>query len=119
MSVTAPTQIRVNRQSRTVELTWPDGHQHELSAEYLRVHSPSAEVRGHGRGEGALVQGKERVGITEVEAIGHYAVRLVFDDGHNSGIYTWAYLAELGEQRDARWAVYLGRLEKAGISRVP
>jgi len=119
MSVTAPTQIRVNRQARTMELSWPDGHQQELTAEYLRVHSPSAEVRGHGRGEGALVHGKEHVGITEVEPIGHYAVRLVFDDGHNSGIYTWAYLAELGEQRDARWAAYLGRLEKAGISRVP
>ena len=119
MSVTAPTQIRVSTRSRTVEVTWPDGHQHELPAEYLRVHSPSAEVRGHGGGEGALVHGKEGVAITEVEPIGHYAVRLVFDDGHNSGIYTWAYLAELGEQRDARWAVYLGRLEKAGISRVP
>jgi len=117
MSVTAPTQIRVNRQSRTMELTWPDGHQHLLGAEYLRVHSPSAEVRGHGGGEGALVQGKQHVGIIEVEAIGHYAVRLVFDDGHNSGIYTWAYLAELGEQHDVRWAHYLQRLEKAGISR--
>ena len=84
--------------------------------EYLRVYSPSAEVRGHGPGQETLQLGKHEVGITAVEPIGHYAVRLKFDDGHDTGLYTWAYLRELGEMRDAKWQHYLDRLAKLGIA---
>ena len=89
--------------------------EYSLPFEYLRVYSPSAEVRGHGAGQETLQLGKHEVGITAVEPVGHYAVRLRFDDGHDTGLYTWAYLRELGETRDAKWQHYLDRLAKLGI----
>jgi len=111
-SITA-TEIRLRKQSRVLEISFADGQRFELPFEYLRVHSPSAEVQGHGGGEMALVLGKENVVITAVEPIGHYAVRLVFDDGHNTGLYTWRYLHELGAQRAVRWAEYQARRARA------
>ena len=90
-----------------------------LDAEYLRVFSPSAETRGHGPGQEVLQVGKENVAITEVEPVGHYAVRLHFDDGHNTGLYSWRLLYELGEQYEQNWARYLERLQKAGYERKP
>jgi DUF971 family protein len=117
MSLPAPVEIRLRTRSRLLEVSFDDGAHYELPAEYLRVHSPSAEVQGHSAGEGVLVSGKEAVSITRVEPVGHYAVRLVFDDGHDTGLYTWKYLHELGSEREARWATYLRRLEKAGLRR--
>jgi len=110
-----PTAIRARRQSRLLEVTFDDGTRFELPFEYLRVYSPSAEVRGHGPGQETLQLGKHEVGLSAVEPVGNYAVRLVFDDGHDSGIYTWAYLRELGETRAEKWQQYLARLEKLGI----
>ena len=89
--------------------------EYSLPFEYLRVYSPSAEVRGHGAGQETLQLGKHEVAVTAVEPVGHYAVRLRFDDGHDTGLYTWAYLRELGETRDAKWQHYLDRLAKLGI----
>jgi DUF971 family protein len=117
MSVPAPTAIRLRTRSRVLEVSFADGAHFELPAEYLRVHSPSAEVQGHSPGEGVLVTGKEAVGIRAVEPVGHYAVRLLFDDGHDTGLFTWPYLYELGSEREARWLMYLRRLEQAGIKR--
>ena len=117
MSVPAPTAIRLRTRSRLLEVSFDDGTRFELPAEYLRVHSPSAEVQGHSKGEGVLVTGKEQVGIRAVEPVGHYAVRLMFDDGHDTGLFTWKYLYELGSERDARWHMYLQRLEHAGFKR--
>lgn len=117
MSVPAPVEIRLHTLSRMLEVSFDDGARYELPAEYLRVHSPSAEVQGHGSGEGVLVTGKQQVGIRAVEPIGHYAVRLVFDDGHDSGLYSWKYLYELGRNREKNWTAYLGRLAAAGKSR--
>lgn len=111
------TEIRLRRQSRLLDVSFGDGAHFELPFEYLRVHSPSAEVQGHGGGESVLVIGKEAVQIRAVEPVGHYAVRLVFDDGHDSGLYTWAYLYELGTQREPRWSRYLQRLAAAGHAR--
>jgi len=112
-----PTEIRLRRQSRVLLVAFEDGKTFELPFEYLRVHSPSAEVRGHGPGQERLPLGKEAVLITGVEPVGHYAVRLTFDDGHNSGLYTWAYLRELGDEMPSRWQAYLDRLEAAGYPR--
>ena len=117
MSVPAPVEIRLRTKSRLLEVTFADGARFELPAEYLRVHSPSAEVQGHGVEVGVLVTGKEKVGITAVEPIGHYAVRLMFDDDHNTGLFTWKYLHELGSEYEQRWRVYLQRLEAAGVKR--
>jgi DUF971 family protein len=89
----------------------------EYPFEYLRVQSPSAELRGHGPGQERLPLGKEGVAVTRIEPIGHYAVRLVFDDGHNTGLYTWAYLRELGETMNDKWQAYLDRLQAAGYPR--
>jgi DUF971 family protein len=110
-----PTELRLRTKSRLLEVAFPDGSRFELPFEYLRVYSPSAEVRGHGPGQETLQLGKHEVGITKVEPVGNYAVRLVFDDGHNSGIYTWGYLRELGETREQKWQNYLDRLAKLGI----
>jgi len=107
-------EIKLRRRSRMLEVSFDDGARYELPFEYLRVNSPSAEVQGHGSGEGVLVVGKEQVDIRAVEPIGHYAVRLVFDDGHDSGLYTWNYLRELGEQRERKWSEYLQRRARAG-----
>ncbi len=108
-----PTEIRLRRSSRLLEVSFQDGQRFELPFEYLRVHSPSAEVKGHGPGQEVLVLGKENVGIRAVEPVGQYAVRLVFDDGHDTGLYTWAYLYELGLTRATRWARYLERCRSA------
>ena len=117
MSVPAPVEIRLHTLSRKLEVSFDDGARYELPAEYLRVHSPSAEVQGHGTGEGVLVTGKQQVGIRAVEPIGHYAVRLVFDDGHDTGLYTWKYLHELGAQQEERWRRYQQRIQDANTAR--
>jgi len=110
------TDIRLRTKSRLLVVSFDDGAEYSLPFEYLRVYSPSAEVRGHGPGQETLQFGKHEVGITAIEPIGHYAVRLKFDDGHDTGLYTWAYLRELGETRDAKWQHYLDRLAKLGIA---
>src|SRR5438477_10024759 len=109
MSDLIPTELRMRRTSRMREVTFSDGSRSELPFAYLRVHSPSAEVKGHGPGQEVLVLGKENVGIRAVEPVGQYAVKLVFDDGHDTGLYTWKYLHELGREREANWARYLAR----------
>jgi DUF971 family protein len=113
--MTRPTDIKLRSRSRLLEVTFDDGARFELPFEYLRVYSPSAEVRGHGPGQETLQLGKHEVVITKVEPVGHYAVRLVFDDGHDTGLYTWAYLHELGRDRGQKWQQYLGRLQELGI----
>jgi DUF971 family protein len=112
-----PTNIRLRTATRVLEVSFDDGAHFSLGFEYLRVFSPSAEVRGHGPGEGTLQTGKQAVGITAVEPVGNYAVRLVFDDGHNTGLYSWALLYELGRDRDANWQRYLERCAAAGVAR--
>jgi DUF971 family protein len=109
------TAIRMRRQSRLLEVDFDDGMRYELPFEYLRVYSPSAEVRGHGPGQETLQLGKHDVGLRRIEAVGNYAVKLVFDDGHDTGLYTWGYLYELGVTRAARWQQYLDRLQQLGI----
>ena len=114
-----PTDIRLHKLSRVLELTFEDGATFKLPAEYLRVYSPSAEVQGHGPGQEVLQVGKEDVGIDNIEPIGHYAIKLFFDDNHDTGLYSWDYLYELGETYEARWQDYLERLEAAGQKRRP
>ena len=113
MSEISATEIKLRRRSRVLEVSFADGSRFELPFEYLRVHSPSAEVRGHGVGEGVLVVGKQEVLVTSVEPIGQYAVRLMFDDGHDTGLFTWKYLHELGSQRELKWSEYLARVARA------
>jgi DUF971 family protein len=110
-----PTNIKSRTKSRVLEVSFDDGSVFELPFEYLRVYSPSAEVRGHGPGQEQLQVGKHEVGISRVEPVGNYAVRLVFDDGHDTGLYTWAYLYELGRDRPQKWQNYLDRLKELGI----
>lgn len=110
-----PTAIKLRTKSRVLDVTFDDGTRFELPFEYLRVYSPSAEVRGHGPGQETLQIGKHDVAIKAVEPVGRYAVKLVFDDGHDTGLYTWNYLHELGRERETRWAQYLGRLKELGI----
>lgn len=110
-----PTDIKLRTKSRLLDIKFEDGSRFELPFEYLRVYSPSAEVRGHGPGQETLQLGKHNVGIKAVEPVGYYAVRLIFDDGHDSGLYTWDYLHELGRERDAKWQHYLARLKELGI----
>ena len=112
-----PTEIRLRKKSRLLTIRYADGREFDLSFEYLRVHSPSAEVKGHGPGQETLQTGKENVSVVEIEPVGRYAIRLIFDDGHNTGLYTWKYLYELGDEYDARWRSYLDRLEAAGYAR--
>ena len=114
-----PTEIRLRTSSRCLTVSFDDGSTFDLPFEYLRVHSPSAEVKGHGPGQEVLQTGKEHVRVTEVQPIGHYAVRLIFDDGHNTGLYTWKYLHELGREQRERWQDYLDRLAAAGYAREP
>jgi DUF971 family protein len=114
MSHPTPTEIRLRTQSRVLDVTFDDGSRFELPFEYLRVHSPSAEVKGHGPGQEVLVLGKEKVGIKAVEQVGQYAVKLVFDDGHDTGLYSWKYLHELGRDHAVNWAKYLARKAAAG-----
>ena len=110
-----PVEIKLRRQSRVLDVAFDDGQRYELPFEYLRVYSPSAEVRGHGPGQETLQLGKHEVLVRAVDPIGNYAVRLVFDDGHDTGLYTWGYLYELGVTRAAKWQQYLDRLQKLGI----
>lgn len=112
-----PTDIKLHRKSGILELTWEDGGIYSLSAEFLRVHSPSAEVRGHGPGQEVLQTGKKDVRIDTIEPVGNYAVRLQFDDDHNTGIYSWEYLYELCLNQANLWDAYLLRLKKAGARR--
>ncbi len=112
-----PTDIKLHRASRVLEVTFDDGGRFKLPCEYLRVYSPSAEVRGHGPGQEVLQVGKENVNITAIEPVGHYAVKLYFDDGHNSGIYSWEWLYTLGTQQETKWQEYLTQLAKAGYHR--
>jgi len=116
---TTPTDIRLHKKSGILELAYQDGTSCELSAEYLRVYSPSAEVRGHGKGQEILQTGKKNVKITSIVPTGNYAIRLVFDDRHDSGIYSWDYLKELGDSQQQYWSDYLGKLRAAGASREP
>lgn len=117
MAKMTPTDIALHQKSRILELTWPDGVVHNLPLEYLRVYSPSAEVRGHGPGQEVLQLGKQDVNIKEIEPVGHYAIKLVFDDNHDSGLYDWGLLRELGDDYEEYWQDYLNRLEEAGHKR--
>ncbi len=112
-----PTEITVHAASRVLGIVFDDGRAFRLPFEFLRVHSPSAEVRGHGPGQERLQVGKRDVAIKSVDAVGHYAVQLVFSDGHDTGLYSWDYLYELGLRQEELWADYLRRLELAGASR--
>lgn len=112
-----PTEITLHQKSRTLEIAFDDGARYTLPFEFLRVYSPSAEVRGHGAGEEVLQVGKQDVILSEVEPVGSYALKLIFDDGHDSGLYTWEYLHELGSHQEAMWQEYLHQMEAAGESR--
>ena len=112
-----PTELRYDRAAHTLHVTFDDNSAAALTAEYLRVESPSAEVQGHGPGQRIYVGGKQNVGIGRIEPVGHYAVRLVFDDGHYTGIFSWDYLHELGVEYDRRWAAYLSAISARGLSR--
>lgn len=112
-----PTEIKLHRKSRLLEVSFEDGSRYSLPCEYLRVYSPSAEVRGHGPGQEVLQLGKEQVNIERIEPVGNYAVRLVFDDGHASGLYSFGFLHELGEHQQEYWQRYLDALAAAGHQR--
>ncbi len=114
-----PTEIRLKKVEKTLEIDFENGASFKLPAELLRVESPSAEVQGHGPGQKVLVSGRRHVGIMELEPVGHYAVRIKFDDLHDSGIFSWDYLYELGERRDETWQEYLDALAENGLSRDP
>jgi len=114
-----PTDIKLHKKTALLELTYADGGIYSLPAEFLRVYSPSAEVRGHGQGQEVLQVGKLNVKIDKIEPVGHYAVRLRFDDGHDTGIYSWEYLRELALHQQTMWDEYLNRLRKAGERREP
>ena len=113
-----PRELKFHKRSNTLELVYED-QRFNLAAEYLRVYSPSAEVKGHGPGQEVLQHGKKEVQIRSIEPQGNYAIRIVFSDGHDSGIYSWDYLYELGAQQERLWADYLTRLGRAGKSREP
>ncbi len=113
------TEIRLDKATQVLEVAFDDGSRFRLPAEYLRVESPSAEVQGHGPAQKQIVAGRRRVGIIGIEPVGNYAVRLLFDDLHNTGIYSWDYLHELGREQDQRWRHYLDALESRGLSREP
>ena len=114
-----PTEITLHQQSKTLEVAFDDGARYQLPFEFLRVLSPSAEVRGHGPGQEVLQVGKRDVLVTAVEPMGSYAIKLDFDDGHDTGLYTWEYLYELGSNQEKMWQDYLRQLEEAGESRDP
>ncbi len=117
MSEHTPTELNLHRQSKVLEITFDDGSHFNLPCEYLRVYSPSAEVQGHGPGQEVLQLGKEDVAIEQITPVGNYAVCLHFDDGHNTGIYSWDTLYKLGKNHDQNWQRYLQRLEAAGHKR--
>jgi DUF971 family protein len=112
-----PTDINLHQKSRVLEISFEDGKTFSLPCEYLRVYSPSAEVRGHGPGQEVLQIGKENVNIEKIEPVGNYAIQLHFDDGHRTGIYSWETLYTLGAEYDALWQEYLERLKAAGHQR--
>lgn len=112
-----PTAINLRTRSRLLHVEFSDGAVFDLPCEYLRVYSPSAEVKGHGPGQGVLQTGKENVNISNVEPVGNYAVRLEFDDGHNTGLYSWDYLYDLGSHQERYWQDYLDALQAAGHAR--
>lgn len=114
----APKAINYRRKTRSLNVDFGDDC-FELDAEYLRVFSPSAEVQGHGPGQEVLVAGKQNVGIKAINQQGNYAIRITFDDGHDSGLFTWDYLKSLGEQKEKNWADYLHKLQVAGLTRDP
>jgi len=111
-----PTQIKLHRRSRVLEVIFDSGERFELPAEYLRVHSPSADVQGHGPGQEVLVVGKQQVNIAAIEPVGQYAVRLVFDDGHATGLFSWPILHRLGARQQENWQAYLQRVKAAGLT---
>ena len=117
MSDIWPTELRIARDKKTLIVTFDNGEHHDLPAEMLRVMSPSAEVQGHSPEQRKTVGGKRDVQITAVEPVGNYAVRIIFDDMHSTGIYAWDYLEQLGREKDARWATYLAELAEKGLSR--
>ena len=117
MTTPLPTDIKLHKASKTLSLKYPSGEEYQLSAEFLRVHSPSAEVQGHGKP--ILQFGKIGVGLSKVKPAGQYALKLTFDDGHDSGLFTWDYLYQLAQRQDALWEDYLGELKAAGKSRDP
>ena len=119
MTQQAPESMKYRRSDRILEIKFPNQLTVDLSAELLRVLSPSAEVQGHGPGQEVLQTGKADVEITAIEPVGHYAVQISFDDGHSSGLYTWAYLAHLASEKQTLWQRYLRKLEDAGASRDP
>lgn len=112
-----PEELRLADGGRTLHVRFDSGESHALAAEYLRVESPSAEVKGHGPGQEQLVWGKRDVSISRLEPVGSYAVKITFSDGHNTGLYTWSYLLKLGRERGGIWAAYLAKLETAGLRR--
>ncbi len=114
-----PTDIIFHRASHVLEVAFENGERYQLPCEYLRVESPSAEVQGHGPGQRVLVPGKKHVNITAIEPVGNYAVQLHFDDGHNTGIFSWTLLRELGQTFDTRWTAYQSALTERGLSREP
>jgi DUF971 family protein len=116
-STPQPIEIKYTRETHRLHVSFDSGESFEYDAEYLRVYSPSAEVRGHGPGQEVLQTGKEKVGIDAIEPVGHYAVRLRFDDGHSSGLYSFTELYRLGSDQTALWRDYLDRLEAAGVQR--
>jgi DUF971 family protein len=117
--MSAPSTIKLHKQSRMLELQYGNEQRYKLSCEMLRVYSPSAEVRGHGPGQEVLQTGKKNVSIREIKPVGNYALQLCFDDGHDTGIYSWDYLRDLCEHQEARWDEYLRRLQEAGAGRDP
>ena len=114
-----PVELRLKKAEKLLEVAYDDGSRFRLPAEYLRVESPSAEVQGHGPGQKTLVAGRAHVGIIALEPVGNYAVRITFDDLHDTGIYSWTYLYELGVEHEARWRAYLEGLAANGLSRDP
>jgi len=112
-----PTAITLHQKSRVLEIVFSDGKQFRLPCEFLRVHSPSAEVRGHGPGQEVLQTGKKNVEITQIVPVGSYAIQLTFSDGHDTGIYSWDLLYEYGMKQERMWVAYLERLKQAGASR--
>ena len=114
-----PVELRLKRSEKLLEVTFDDGSRFRLPAEYLRVESPSAEVQGHGPGQKTLVHGRAHVGIINLEPVGNYAVRITFDDLHDTGIYSWSYLYQLGVEHNQRWRTYLDALAANGLSREP
>lgn len=117
MQKVRPTDIKLHQKSRILEIEFDDGSHFRLPCEYLRVYSPSAEVRGHGPGQEVLQTGKENVNITAIEPVGNYAVRLQFDDDHDTGLYSWDLLYKLGVNQETLWLDYLERLDRSGYKR--